>query len=63
VEVEARSSGELFTMFSREQIDLALIVSAQPLEQGEQLGSIQPVWVVSRQFKTPEQATCRSPCN
>ena len=56
LEVEARSSGELFTMFSREQIDLALIVSAQPLEQGEQLGSIQPVWVVSRQFKTPEQA-------
>ncbi|WP_438869108.1 LysR family transcriptional regulator [Pseudomonas sp. L1(2025)] len=56
LEVEARSSGELFTMFSREQIDLALIVSAQPLEQGEQLGSIQPVWVVSDQFKLPEQA-------
>ncbi|OPA92683.1 LysR family transcriptional regulator [Pseudomonas fluorescens] len=56
LELEARSSGELFTMFSREQIDLALIVSAHPLEQGEHLGSIQPVWVVSEQFKTPEQA-------
>ncbi|MFC6336481.1 LysR family transcriptional regulator [Pseudomonas sp. CCM 7891] len=56
LEVEARSSGELFTMFSREQIDLALIVSAQPLEQGERLGSIQPVWVVSDRFKAPEHA-------
>ncbi|MBA1293447.1 LysR family transcriptional regulator [Pseudomonas lurida] len=56
LEVEARSSGELFTMFSREQIDLALIVSAQPLEQGELLGSIQPVWAASENFKTPEQA-------
>lgn len=56
LEVEARSSGELFTMFSREQIDLALIVSAQPLEQGERLGSIQPVWVVSEHFKGSEQA-------
>lgn len=50
LELEARSSGELLTMFSREQIDLALIVSAHPLEQGEHLGSIQPVWVVSEQI-------------
>ncbi|RMT85577.1 hypothetical protein ALP39_01117 [Pseudomonas marginalis pv. marginalis] len=56
LELEARSSGELFTMFSREQIDLALIVSAHPLEQGEHLGSILPVWVVSEQFTPPEQA-------
>lgn len=56
LELEARSSGELLTMFSREQIDLALIVSAQPLEQGEHLGSIKPVWVVSKLFKTPTQA-------
>ncbi|MFC6300954.1 LysR family transcriptional regulator [Pseudomonas sp. CCM 7893] len=56
LEVEARSSGELFTMFSREQIDLAMIVSAHPLEQGERLGSIQPVWIASERFKAPEQA-------
>lgn len=56
LEVEARSSGELSMMFSREQVDLALIVSAQPLEQGERLGAIQPVWVVAEHFQRPEQA-------
>ncbi len=56
LEVDARSSGELLAMFSRKQVDLALVVSAHPLEQGERLSDIQPVWVVAEHFKAPEQS-------
>eukprot|EP01132_Coremiostelium_polycephalum_P014588 gene14588-17695_t len=56
LEVEARSSGELLTLFASRQLDLALIVSAQPLEQGERLGEIQPLWVAAEHFSCPPQA-------
>ncbi|WP_010176266.1 LysR substrate-binding domain-containing protein [Pseudomonas sp. PAMC 25886] len=56
LEVEARSSGELLTLFGSQQLDLALIVSAQPLEQGERLGEIQPLWVAAEHFSSPPQA-------
>lgn len=54
--MEARSSGELLSLFSVKCLDLALIVSAQPLEQGERLGAIQPLWVAAAHFKHPLQA-------
>ncbi|KJK17087.1 LysR substrate-binding domain-containing protein [Pseudomonas sp. 2(2015)] len=53
LEVDARSSGELFTMFTRKQVDLALVVSAHALEQGERLCETQPVWVVAQPFQPP----------
>jgi len=34
----------------------ALVVSTHPLEQGERLCDIQPVWVVAEHFKAPEQS-------
>ena len=51
VEVEARSSSELLTMFARQQLDLTLVVSRQELDQGELLFMTQPQWVAAAHFE------------
>ncbi|EKG37738.1 LysR substrate-binding domain-containing protein [Pseudomonas syringae] len=51
LEVEARSSGELFSLFSRHLLDITLVVSPQRLSQGELICTTSPCWVASREFK------------
>ncbi|MGY2373405.1 LysR family transcriptional regulator [Pseudomonas sp. SDO524_S393] len=50
LEIEARTSGELLKLFIANQLHLTLTVSALPLEQGERLGPIQPLWVAAEGF-------------
>ncbi|MCL2894518.1 LysR substrate-binding domain-containing protein [Brenneria tiliae] len=50
LEVEARSSGELLELFSRQQLDLTLAVSREDLAQGEKLCSTQPRWAAAPGF-------------
>lgn len=54
LEVEARSSGELLEMFSRQQIDLTIAVSLQYIEQGELLGFTHPRWAMAEPFRFDE---------
>ncbi|PKH24539.1 LysR family transcriptional regulator [Pseudomonas fluorescens] len=56
LEIEARTSGELLNLFTANQLDLAITVSAQPLAQGERLGPVQPLWVAAEQFSYPPNA-------
>lgn len=56
LEVEARTSGELLTLFMANQLDLTLTVSAQPLAQGERLGPVQPLWVAAEHFNCAPNA-------
>jgi len=56
LEIEARTSGELLSLFTANQLDLAITVSAQPLAQGERLGAVQPLWVAAEQFSSPPNA-------
>ena len=56
LEVEARTSGELLNRFMANQLDLAIIVSAQPLAQGERLGPVQPLWVAAEGFSCAPNA-------
>lgn len=51
LEVEARTSGELLSLFMENRLDLTITVSAQPLAQGERLGPVQPLWVAAEHFK------------
>ncbi|NBF05669.1 LysR family transcriptional regulator [Pseudomonas sp. Fl5BN2] len=56
LEVEARSSGELFDLFSQQMLDITLLVTSQCLQNGELLCSTSPRWVVSPAFKyDPDQ--------
>nr|AFR69329.1 lysR family transcriptional activator SpiR [Pseudomonas sp. Q71576] len=51
LEVEARSSGELFDLFSQQMLDITLLVASQCPQDGEFLCSTSPRWVVSPAFK------------
>lgn len=54
LEIEARSSATISDMFSRRQLDLAIVVTATPLERGELLCQTQPVWATAAHYK-PKQ--------
>ncbi|AZE82968.1 Transcriptional regulator, LysR family [Pseudomonas orientalis] len=56
LEIEARTSGELLNLFTANQLDLVITVSAQPLAQGERLGTVQPLWVAAEPFSYPPNA-------
>lgn len=56
LEIEARTSGELLDLFTANQLDLAITVSAHPLAQGERLGAVQPLWVATKGFNSPPNA-------
>ncbi|MPR03273.1 LysR family transcriptional regulator [Pseudomonas sp. MAFF 212408] len=56
LEVEARTSGELLNLFTANQLDLTITVSAQPLAHGERLGAVQPLWVAAEHFDYPPNA-------
>ncbi|MEO8492452.1 LysR substrate-binding domain-containing protein [Pseudomonas sp.] len=56
LEIEARTSGELLNLFMANKLDMALTVSAQPLEQGERLGPVQPLWVATEGFSCAPNA-------
>ncbi|KRP65979.1 LysR family transcriptional regulator [Pseudomonas orientalis] len=56
LEIEARTSGELLNLFTANQLDLAITVSAQPLAQGERLGTVQPLWIAAEPFSYPPNA-------
>ncbi|AZE88273.1 LysR family transcriptional regulator [Pseudomonas orientalis] len=56
LEIEARTSGELLNLFTANQLDLAITVSAQPLAQGERLGTVRPLWVAAEPFSYPPNA-------
>ncbi|AZF41692.1 Transcriptional regulator, LysR family [Pseudomonas sp. R1-43-08] len=56
LEIEARTSGELLNLFTANQLDLVITVSAHPLAQGERLGPVQPLWVAAEQFSYPPNA-------
>ncbi|AZE54077.1 transcriptional regulator, LysR family [Pseudomonas synxantha] len=53
LKIEARTSGELLDLFTANQLDLAITVSAHPLAQGERLGAVQPLWVATGGFNSP----------
>ncbi|WP_300633067.1 LysR substrate-binding domain-containing protein [Pseudomonas sp.] len=56
LQIEARTSGELLNLFTANQLDLAITVSAHPLAQGERLGPVQPLWVAAEHFSCPPNA-------
>jgi DNA-binding transcriptional LysR family regulator len=49
--VEARSSEELQSLFSRGQLDITIAVVPKAMPHGELLGKTHPVWVAARTFK------------
>lgn len=49
--VEARSSDELLSLFSRGQLDITIAVVPKAPPHGELLGKTHPVWVAARTFK------------
>ncbi|AZC31813.1 LysR family transcriptional regulator [Pseudomonas chlororaphis] len=56
LEVEARSSGELFDLFSQQMLDITLLVASQCPQNGEFLCTTSPRWIASRTFKyDPDQ--------
>jgi DNA-binding transcriptional LysR family regulator len=57
IEIEARSSGELLAMLAKHQIDAAVVVSAKEIEGSECLLVRSPVWMASKDFKMPNDAS------